>query len=336
MRTLVRVTFGSHLYGTNTPDSDLDFKSVHIPSTDDILMQRVAPVLVRKTKTDNARRNGPEDVDDDSFSVGKFLSMAAGGDTMAIELLFAPPEMTLASTPEWDHIVANRDRLINRQCKGFVGYCQKQAAKYGIKGSRVAAAREALGLIQGVMETHGRNARLEDVGDAARQLADRLEHVEIIDIPHPSGKAHPHLSVCERKLPFRGHLFQCEDVLQKLVDAYGHRALAAEANQGVDWKAVSHAVRVSRQAIELLSTGHLTFPRPDAEDLLAIKLGKRDFKTVGAELEALLEDVERAAAASTLPERSDMDFIEETIRSFHLSQIEYNIAPAVSRESPSP
>ena len=42
MQNIVRIQFGSHLYGTNTPLSDLDYKSVHIPSCSDIVMQTVA------------------------------------------------------------------------------------------------------------------------------------------------------------------------------------------------------------------------------------------------------------------------------------------------------
>jgi hypothetical protein len=38
----------------------------------------------------------------------------------------------------------------------------------------------------------------------------------------------------------------------------------AETQEGVDWKALSHAVRVGTQALELLKTGHVTFPLPNA------------------------------------------------------------------------
>lgn len=40
MRTLVRIKFGSHLYGTATPASDIDFKSIFVPDAHDILLQR--------------------------------------------------------------------------------------------------------------------------------------------------------------------------------------------------------------------------------------------------------------------------------------------------------
>ena len=45
MRTIVELTFGSHLYGTATPDSDLDIKAVYLPEPRDILLQRVKPAV---------------------------------------------------------------------------------------------------------------------------------------------------------------------------------------------------------------------------------------------------------------------------------------------------
>jgi predicted nucleotidyltransferase len=40
-RTLVKMQFGSHVYGTNLPTSDLDVKAVHVPGAQDTLLQRV-------------------------------------------------------------------------------------------------------------------------------------------------------------------------------------------------------------------------------------------------------------------------------------------------------
>ena len=40
-RTVVRLTYGSHLFGTATPASDLDIKGVFVPVPRDILLGRV-------------------------------------------------------------------------------------------------------------------------------------------------------------------------------------------------------------------------------------------------------------------------------------------------------
>lgn len=42
MKRIVRIKFGSHLYGTDTPASDLDYKSVHIPDARDIILGTAA------------------------------------------------------------------------------------------------------------------------------------------------------------------------------------------------------------------------------------------------------------------------------------------------------
>lgn len=52
MTTIVRVKFGSHLYGTNTPTSDLDFKSVHIPPARDIHPSAGAGLCACKRETE--------------------------------------------------------------------------------------------------------------------------------------------------------------------------------------------------------------------------------------------------------------------------------------------
>lgn len=63
MIELVRMKFGSHLYGTETPSSNLDFKAVFLPSRSDILLGRVKESINVNTKTgsfDFDRRNNFE------------------------------------------------------------------------------------------------------------------------------------------------------------------------------------------------------------------------------------------------------------------------------------
>ncbi|HEX3862743.1 MAG TPA: DUF1643 domain-containing protein [Stellaceae bacterium] len=103
------------------------------------------------------------------------------------------------------------------------------------------------------------------------------------------------------------------EVMRRIVDEYGHRARQAERQEGVDWKALSHAVRVGSQAVELLQTGSVTFPRPDAPHLIAIKLGQLAYREVAAEIEELLIDVEREAERSTLPELADQEWIDDFV-----------------------
>lgn len=76
---------------------------------------------------------------------------------------------------------------------------------------------------------------------------------------------------------------------------------------------MSHAVRVASQAVEFLRTHQLTFPRPEAQHLLAIKLGKIPFEQVSQEIENLLLEVTHQYSASTLAETVDLNLIEQLI-----------------------
>src|ERR1019366_365533 len=111
------------------------------------------------------------------------------------------------------------------------------------------------------------------------------------------------------------------DVLDKLVNEYGKRALQAGGQQGVDWKALSHAVRVGTQAIELLRTGNVTFPLANAGHLLDIKLGRLLYKEVSTEIEGLVDLIEIEAIESDLPEEPDMRWIENFIEDCHAAQV---------------
>ena len=41
MNLIVKMKFGSHLYGTDTENSDVDYKGVFLPSKEDILLGRI-------------------------------------------------------------------------------------------------------------------------------------------------------------------------------------------------------------------------------------------------------------------------------------------------------
>jgi len=145
---LVQMKFGSHLYGTNTLASDLDLKSVHLPTANDILLGRIKQVVSTSTGDQNAK-NTAADVDEESFTLQKFLALATQGQTVAVDMLFAPSWSWIGEPdPVWAEVILNRHRLLTSQSASFVGYCRAQANKYGIRGSRVAAARAALSLLE--------------------------------------------------------------------------------------------------------------------------------------------------------------------------------------------
>ena len=314
MDMIVEMRFGSHLYGTATLLSDLDFKGVYLPDARDILLQQVRPTISHYPDKPAGERNAPGDVDREIFSLQRYLGLLAEGQTMALDMLFAPPvAMTQAPSALWLEIQRNASRLVSRRASTFVRYCSQQANKFGIKGSRVAAARRALAALSVAETAYGSAAKLAAAADDIAALADKAEHTALVDLSMPNGRLVRHLEVCGKKMPFTSSIKTARSVAERLVHEYGQRALQAERNEGIDWKALSHAVRVGQEAVELFSTGRIVFPLASAAELLAIKQGKRRYEVVAGMIEQLLIDVEKASDSSTLPDQPDRAFIDNLV-----------------------
>lgn len=321
MELIVQIKFGSHLYGTNTPTSDTDYKSVYIPEAREILLQRVVGSLeIGKKFKSEGERNLATDVDNECYSLQRYLSLLADGQTVAIDMLFAPKP--ILSSPLWEEIQANSDRLLTKKSAAFVGYCRTQANKYGIKGSRVASARAALERFEKLQAEHGTTAKVGDFFPPEDEVFD--EHSRTTRKETVSGRIERYFECCNRMVGFSNNVKEAAAIFRRIHENYGSRARLAETNEGVDWKALSHAVRVGREALELLQTHRITFPLPDAARILEIKQAKLPYNEVAQEIEELLEAVESASVQSTLRDLPDYEFIDGLVACEYARKIKTN------------
>ncbi|MCY4379429.1 MAG: nucleotidyltransferase domain-containing protein [Candidatus Dadabacteria bacterium] len=318
MYKIVEIRSGSHLYGTATKDSDVDVKAVYLPSARDILLQKVRPVISESRLKDPGEKNTAEDVDYESYSPEKFLRLLGDGQTVALDMLFAPGSSMLREPdPLWVDIQALAPRILNKKAASFVKYCRRQANKYGTKGLRAAAARQALDFLTQAEKEYGASEKLVCVASEIEKLTESSEFLMTGEMTHPNGGKSSYFEICGKKALLSASIQSACTMVRHLVEEYGERSLTAEKNEGVDWKALYHAVRVGREAIEFLSAHRITFPRPEAEHLLAIKQGRVGFEDVSEEIETILEDVETAARLSTLPEAYDDRIIDDFIENLH-------------------
>lgn len=318
IKTIVRLRFGSHLYGTATPDSDLDIKAVYLPTARNILLQRVKPAITNNRDKARGEKNTADDTDFEAYSPAKFLDLLADGQTVALDMLFAPASALLEPPdPLWHDIQALAPRLFSKKSTAFVSYCRQQARKYGVKGERLGAVRLALDSLTRIESVYGSNEKLATATAELHTLAQGHPLLAIIQLPNPNGGSATYLDIAGKKAIFSASIKSARDMVQNLYDDFGARTQAAEANQGVDWKAMSHAVRIAAQAVEFLQTGSITFPRPHAAHLLAIKCGHLSYAVVSAEIEDLLTQVEAAAAASHLPDDIDASITDDFVAHLH-------------------
>lgn len=310
-KIIYKTQFGSHIYGTNLPTSDTDFKAVVLPSADDILLQRVLESDHDSTKIDSNARNTSDDVDVEIFTLQQYLKLLMEGQTVALDMLFTPSSFHSENNETWKMIVDNKEKFFSKKCKAFVGYCRKQAGKYGIKGSRVSAVRTAIEALDKYKDP------LYRLGDVIEELSDKLENEEHIGFPVEIDKRKiesKYFEVCGRKFQMGIYVSEAKSRLQKIFGEYGQRALLAEQNNGVDWKALMHAVRVCSTAVEFMQTRQITLPRPDALLLLQIRKGELPYSQVAEIIEQGVEAVEKASALSSLPNEPDYEFADNLVK----------------------
>lgn len=296
---LVKMLFGSHLYGTNTQDSDMDYKGIFMPTLDDILLNQV-PKSVNLSSNKTNVKNTPSDVDLEIYSLPYFMKLACMGETVALDMLHAPRSMWIETSDVWEDLVSRREHFYTKNLKAFVGYARRQAAKYGIKGSRLNDAKRVVEYLERLYP----GTTLAD----SWELLPEGEHIHKSE-PRPEHNNLRMYRVCGKLMQETARVEYAKDIVEKFYLAYGARAQAAAENKGIDWKAVSHAVRAAYQVRELLSEGTITFPRPEAGMLRRIKRGELDYTTIVAPvLDSLMDMVEFLSAESTLPMKVDQGY----------------------------
>ena len=330
--TLIRFTHGSQLFGTSLPTSDLDFKGVVVPPKRLILLGKYPKTSWNETtKEDGHAKNTQDDVDEEMLTFKGFMRLLEEGQTIALEALFVPEAYMIEMHPIWRNVVlSRRDQLVHKGVGAFFGYARQQAAKYGVKGSRVAAVRKTLDFLKTLDKGKklGEYATTENskLLDFVRPFTERPSVgagtlVSVVECKGPQGKSEPHLEVCNRKIPFHATVKYAIGVFQRIFNNYGKRALDAERNENIDWKALSHAVRVGDQAIELLTTGKITLPRPNVGLLLHIKQGKIPYDDVAAMIETRLTEMTVLQGYSKLPLHLDTNKLDDLVERVHLMQV---------------
>ena len=304
-RMICQIRFGSHLYGTSTPTSDDDYKGIFLPEERDIILGRI-PKTHREGECDDTRKNLPGELDCQYYSLHHFLRLATQGQTVAIDMLFAPDTMVYKDPTYgwvWDDLVSKRKLLLSKQMNAFVGYARGQAAKYSLKGERLNRLQDFAAYL--------------DATDVEVNLQDLWTK-----LPKDDERTNPQGI---RELQMAGKWFgettaitTVRDSITKQLAAYGSRTHAAGEAGGVDWKALSHAVRVSKELLEILSFGEIQFPLRDADLILRVKQGKLALEEVQGIIDRDLAFVELQTKQSRLPESVDHvawdDWLFETVK----------------------
>lgn len=314
-KILYSTIFGSRLFGTALPTSDTDYKGVFIPAANDIIAMRDIPVINRSTGSKSGK-NVVGDVDEEFYSLKEFMKHLANGQTNALDILFSTNRDDPNNHPLWNELYDNRHRVLSKKADSFVGYCVAQSNKYNFKIERFNKVDHVLKQLiyfeQSSVKTLGEAIALSSTIGPDDELLTKFEMIQV----HSNGTTIPHLNVCGKKVPHTHTLKEAIKVYQKMYDDYGHRAKNSDTK---DWKSVYHAVRIAEECIELLSTGNITLPRPNADYLIKVRLGEIDFEEVSQKIVDLVAKID--TMDSVLPDAPDRQWMNDFVFKAHLDEI---------------
>lgn len=305
MKIIFSTNFGSHLYGTNSESSDKDIKGIFKAELSDIVLKTDRETVHQNTKSSSSgKRNTSEDTDIEYKELRRFIYDCLSGQTYALDMLFSPERMWLQSSDIWCDIIRNRYKLLSKNIRPYLSYCNHQAGKYGLKGSRLGELLRVIDYLK--------------LQNPKSSLADVMEGLEVSEYVVKTSFELPRknlptltqnfLEVLGKKMDVNRQISECLPVLENLNERYGDRAKLAQVNEGIDWKAVSHAFRCCYQLIELAETGFIKFPLRQAEYLKDIKYGKIPYVDLQDKLVALMEEAKDSVERSALPDSPDTDF----------------------------
>ena len=262
-RVLCKTMYGSRLYGTNTPESDTDYKHVFMLNTRDLLMCKYREGY--KQDSNPGQRNTSTDTDKDYHELQSFMKKAFSGQPFALEMLFTPKHLVLETSPEWDYLVENRSRFVSKNVMPFIGFCRTQAEKYSNKAEKYNELKTVIACITSKLKL---SDRLSDAGE------DFWAGLKYFYIGGPDHDRYLYAPSC--CFPMGRKVADVLEAFEKKLKVFGRRTQEAALNDGQDFKAYMHAMRVIWQLEEYLETQELSFPNRRREELLKIRAREFD------------------------------------------------------------
>lgn len=310
--------YGSKLYGTDNENSDTDYKGIFVPSKKDVLLKRDIEHYNYNSNSSNTK-NSKEDVDLQLYSIYKWFALLKKGETSALDLLFSlfREDTQVYSDSEFVQMMkTNYRRFYNRNLHSFVGYCVGQSKIYNIKGTRY----QELHKFVEYFSEFARDSRDDKLELYYKNIEDifnenKYKYIGFVTASVSKGndayREGVYVEVLGKKFFSTVTVGYFLDKISDMEEQFGNRSRASA--KGIDYKALSHAVRVIDEVEELIDTNFITFPLKNAEFVKSIKDGREELDTVMRYIDIKLDSVEKKLKESDLADKSDEEFMDSLI-----------------------
>jgi len=286
---LLEYPVGSHLYGTNTENSDHDYSGIFIAPIDYYFgLKDVREVDFSISSKHENGKNDKEAIDRKFYEIKRFMKLATDCNPAIIEQLFVPKSLLIHSSIKGKELLDNRKIFLHKGLyHRFLGYAYSQKKKMIVK-----------------LDNHDKYKHVKSVLENANPT-DTLHHVKNI-----LGKYFDkeHMAVGDIKIPLGVLNKKALSIINKRFANMSHRKELIRKH-GYDTKFGSHLIRLILEGIELLQTGDLIFPLKEKDLILDIKNGKYKLNELLHIFYSLEHDIEISKEKSDLPKKPNFEYI---------------------------
>lgn len=335
---IYRCRAGSYAYGTQIEGvSDVDERGVFIAPPSHIL----SVIQSVEQAEDKAK-------DVVVFELRKFIGLAAANNPNIIDLLFTHPSDILFLHPAFERLIRNRHLFLSKKVRyTFSGFAYKQLQRMkGHKKWIMQPQPEQPPTLVKFCRLIKEDGTVTSDPDEIREVAKTAflaktfgkSQFRVFRSPDFFADKLGFFAENETQLKF---VNVADNILKERarfvgflianIDAYSdeHKTwkqywewkanrnpVRAEMEQqfGFDGKHAMHLVRLLKMAKEILTTGEVHVRRPDAQELLAIRYGERQYEEIIAWAEAADAELAELYEKSTLRHSPDLAAIDEIYR----------------------
>jgi predicted nucleotidyltransferase len=287
---ILEVRVGSHLFGTDDENSDLDLFGIFMPFKETVYgFQRCEEVDLSSVSKDDTGRNTAMAVDRKLHEYRKFIKLAMQNNPNILHVLMANAENVVYCNDFGARLLKAAKLFPHKGAyHRFVAYANGQRHKMQIRSANYAALERGLEVLE---ETDG----FRTMGElrALGPFVDKDRIIKCGDLNFESG-----VLVKKARQRIRSRLAKASNRAE-LFTKYGY-----------DTKFASNLIQLLLEGRELVTTGWINFPLARADLIREIKAGKYTAEDIQKVADEILYDSEKAYEITELPDYCDHEAIE--------------------------
>lgn len=309
-KKILKIKSGSHLYGTNTENSDRDYLGIILNSKEELLgLQSCEELTENIVSKSNNGRNNKDAVDCKYYELRKFCRLAMNGNPTVLEVLFVNKENIVEITKEGEELLKLRQEFVSKRIyNSFMGYAFAQKKKAFDKSENIKCVE---GLYKG-LNMYSSAILVMTFNDFRQKDPAAFTFI----------KDYVKIYKNERN----DEMFKCGDLIfpiniliKKLKESLKQRLDKASWRKdgmlqyGCDYKFMSHNLRLLMEGIELMNTKNLILPLSYRDIILKIKTGNMNNQDIVDLMDTYETELHKYKNNNNLPEKANYDKINNFI-----------------------